>query len=86
MDKKLVEMGLTGVVLSGWCGWNPASYYESDPKINTQIRFISDKIVLFESLPRALLLMICPSVSSSLRWLLCHRRIYALWSDQSVPV
>lgn len=50
------------------------------------MRFISDKNMLFESLPRALFLMICPSVSSSLRWLLCHHLIYALRSDQSVPV
>lgn len=58
----------------------------AEPKIKTHIRFISDKNMLFESLPHALLLMICPSVSSSLWWLLCHRFIYALWSDQSVLV
>lgn len=58
----------------------------SEPEINTHVRFISDKNMPFESLPRAPFLMICPSVSSSPRWLLRHHLIYALRTDQSVQV
>lgn len=58
----------------------------SEPEINTHARFISEKNMPFESLPRVPFLMIRPSVSSSPCWLLRHHLIYALRTDQSVQV